>query len=103
VLASALSMILIKGQWGEILFALEVITVLAMEFKIFRTQQGIVYKNFISALGIFAVAFTIWSLDVKEILCIKDNHVFQGHALWHILNSLCFIFLYKFYRQFKKE
>jgi len=103
VLASALSMIIIKGQWGEILFAIEVIILLISEIYLAKRTQGTNYSNFFKALGIFAVAFTIWSLDVKEIVCIKDNHILQGHAVWHILNSLCFIFLYKFYSQFKSD
>jgi hypothetical protein len=103
VLASALSMIVIKGQWGEILFAIEVIILLASELYLSRKVQGTHYFNFLMALGTFALAFTIWSLDVKEIVCLKDNHILQGHALWHILNSICFIFLYKFYKQFKSQ
>jgi hypothetical protein len=103
VVASALSMIIIKGKWGEILFAIEVIVLLFSEIYLSRKIKGTHYANFLKALGTFVLAFTIWTLDVKEIVCVKDNHILQGHALWHILNSICFIFLYKFYAQFKKE
>ena len=103
VIGSALSMVIIKGQWGEILFALEVIALILMEIRLSRTQEGTRYNDFVKAFVIFAVAFGIWGLDVKEVVCLKDNHVLQGHAVWHILDSLCFIFLYRFYKQFKNE
>lgn len=103
VIGSALSMVIIKGQWGEILFAMEVVALIVMEIRLSRTQEGTRYNDFVKALGIFVVAFGIWALDVKEVVCLKDNHVLQGHAVWHILDSLCFIFLYRFYKQFKTE
>ena len=55
------------------------------------------------ALGTFLLAFGIWILDVKEIVCDAKNHFLQGHAVWHVLNAFCFYFLYRFYRQFQPE
>lgn len=42
------------------------------------------------------LAFTVWILDIKKIICIPES-LFQGHALWHILSSLSIYFLYRYY------
>src|SRR5690606_2124080 len=106
VLSLALSstlMIWIKGQSGEIIFSIEVVMILLCELILYLKKSKTDYKYFYYAFGTFLLAFTLWVLDVKEILCFKDNHIFQGHAIWHLLNATCFYFLYKFYLQFKDE
>jgi hypothetical protein len=51
-------------------------------------------KNMLATLGFFALAFIFWCLDYFRIWCNPDNHFVQGHALWHILNSLAIYQLY---------
>ena len=104
VIISSLLMILIKGKSGEFIFGVEVVSVLILEFILFkRNRDSIVYKYLNYSIFTFALAFFIWIMDVKEIWCLKENHIIQGHAVWHILNSFCFYFLYKFYLQFQGQ
>lgn len=101
LLLSTSLMVLIKGQSGEIIFSIEVALVVLSELILFFKKDGTTYKYFHYAFGTFLLAFTIWILDVKEIVCDKHNHFLQGHSAWHLLNAVCFYFLYKFYIQFK--
>ena len=60
-----------------------------------RAQQGRLFY-FFAAAGTFALAFGIWLLDILRIVCYPDS-LFQGHALWHILDGLAAYFLYLYY------
>ena len=42
-------------------------------------------------------------LDLKRVLCMPQNHIIQGHAIWHVIGSIGIYFVYLFYRQFKSE
>lgn len=43
----------------------------------------------------FSTAF--WILDRQDVLC-NPTSVFQGHALWHILNAIALLLVYLHYR-----
>jgi hypothetical protein len=100
---SIASMIAIKGKSGEWIFAVEVAVVAASEAVLASRRAAAEYKyeHFLWALGTFLLAFGIWILDVKEIVCDPKNHFLQGHAVWHVLNAFVFYFLYRFYSQFQ--
>jgi hypothetical protein len=40
------------------------------------------------SLGLLASAFAFSASDVSRFWCHPENHVFQGHAIWHVLGSL---------------
>lgn len=101
VILSSTSMVLIQGQSGEIIFSIQVVLLLALEFFMYLKKHKIDYQYFYYSIFTFLVAFVIWTLDAKKILCWEDNHLFQGHSIWHLLNAICFYFLYRFYRQFR--
>ncbi len=50
----------------------------------------------------FVVAFGVWQLDTRKIWCDANNHAFNGHAAWHLINCFCYYFLYRYYRQFRE-
>jgi hypothetical protein len=98
--ASIAALLTFRGRSGEWLFGGEVVAYLFTEAALFRNRPGTDYRFFVWTFGTFAAAFAIWILDVREIVCDPRNHFLQGHAVWHVLNSFCFYFLYRFYRQF---
>lgn len=99
---TSMIILLIFNKTGKALFAVELISALLIELHISRKQNnGIVYKDLLIALSIFIMAFVIWILDVTKIVCDPNNHFIQGHAIWHIMTSLCFPLLYRFYKQFE--
>ncbi|HEX4048255.1 MAG TPA: hypothetical protein VH309_10495, partial [Elusimicrobiota bacterium] len=100
VVASVAGMVALKGKSGEFIFGAEVAVVAASEAVLASRRTGTEYRFFAWALGTFLAAFGIWLLDMKGIVCAPDDHILQGHAVWHVLNAFCFYFLYRFYRQF---
>lgn len=49
------------------------------------------------ALGLFLVAFTLWTLDRRRILCAPESWL-QGHAVWHLLCAGALGLLFAYYR-----
>jgi hypothetical protein len=99
--ASIASLVTLRGRSGEYLFGGEVAAYLVSEAVLAKTRRETRYEFFLWAAGVFVAAFAIWTLDVREIVCDPRNHFLQGHAAWHVLNSFCFYFLYRFYEQFQ--
>ena len=86
---------------GIPLFAAHLIAALELERRAHaKATFRVSYRPFLAALGIFALAFGFWNLDYRRIWCDPSSHVVQGHAIWHVLNSLVFVCVYRFYAQF---
>jgi hypothetical protein len=47
-------------------------------------------------VAIFFLAFFIWNLDIRRIVCSADS-LLQGHAAWHILCALASFFIFVYY------
>jgi hypothetical protein len=58
------------------------------------------YVNYVWAWGVMGIASALWWLDLTKRICNPDNHVINGHAIWHLLSALTYYFLYRFYAQF---
>lgn len=101
---SAGLLFLIRGKSGALIFGLECLLILLLERRVWRRSRGMIsYRYFTGALILLAVSFIFWMLDYNRLLFVPENHFLQGHGIWHILNSFCFLFLYLFFRQFKKH
>lgn len=60
-----------------------------------RSEKGKL-RYFFAATITFAVSFAVWLLDKKGVICYPDS-VFQGHAVWHILDGFAAYFLFLYY------
>ncbi len=58
---------------------------------------------FLGALALIAVAGVFSASDVSRRWCDPTDHVFQGHAIWHVLNAFGIGLAYVHYRQFKAQ
>jgi hypothetical protein len=96
-------MLFFQGKSGEWIFAVEVSLSIFLEYLIFRQKKSVDFKSLFQAIGIFLLAFLIWTGDIQGWWCDPDNHYLQGHAIWHILNAVAIWFLYLFYKQFEKN
>lgn len=84
VLASV-GLLLVVRQSGIPNFSLQLMAWLALELSAPAASRRWLY----SALAVFAVGFGCWLADKTRVLCDADNHVINGHALWHVATSLC--------------
>ena len=104
LVAGSLAAMLLVRPIGVFVFAAQVIAVLVLEWRIFQGQSAgadrIDYRHLKALLTCFLVALAAWVPDYTRLICVPDDHLLQGHATWHVVNSFCFYFLYRFYRQF---
>jgi hypothetical protein len=104
LVAVSLALLLLFRPIGVFVFTAQVIAVLVLERRIFRAQPAgadrIDYRHLRALLAWFVAALAAWVPDYTRWLCMPDDHLLQGHAAWHVMNSLCFYFLFRFYRQF---
>ncbi len=104
VALNAVSMALlwmIKGKVGIAIFGLQILAAVIVEGLVsISATTRVNYKDLWRTLATFLAAYTFWILDYTGAVCSPGNHVLQGHAAWHVLNAFCFVFMYRFYRQF---
>lgn len=63
-----------------------------------RVRNSVSILSLLKASGItLLIAASIWILDITNKLC-SPTSVFQGHALWHILNTTSIFLAYLYYR-----
>lgn len=66
-----------------------------------RSTTPIAHAYLYGGLAFIAVAFAFSISDATRAWCDRDNHVFQGHAIWHVLNAFGIASAYFYYRQFR--
>jgi hypothetical protein len=57
-------------------------------------------RVFYVALGLLAAALTCSILDATRRWCDPADHLWQGHALWHVFSALSLLAAFVHYRQF---
>lgn len=98
---SLVAFLRLRGRSGFLIFIVHVLIVVVLEALNGWLGQGTAdYAPFIWMLATLAVAWGIWILDYKGLLFDPDNHLVQGHALWHVISSFCFILAYRYYSSF---
>ncbi len=90
---------------GIAIFAVQLVLATGVEVVLFRRhpkgQPRHQYRDFWTLIVVFLVALLIWVLDLTGVVCDPDNHFLQGHAFWHIINSTCLYWMYRYGRQFE--
>jgi hypothetical protein len=79
--------------------------VLSMILGIFRTEYAarspaVDYRAFWASFVLIVLAFAFSISDVTRLRCDPEDHIFQGHAIWHILGALSLWASAKHYHQF---
>ena len=86
----------------QILVALAGVLIVGTEFMIYKKSQEKYQYKFLGigvALIIIAESFSI--LDATRAMCDPQNHIVQGHAIWHVLSAIGLTIAYKHWKQFK--
>lgn len=91
-------------KWGILYFGIFVTIGILTELKLYlREKETTDYKIYLKLLGTFFLAFAIWLTDILKIICDPDNHIFNGHAAWHLLCAWAVYYIYQFYAQFESK
>ena len=78
------------------------VLVLVTEVLASRAAKTPVGHRFLwASLAAVAVAFGFSASDASGLRCDRTDHVFQGHAIWHVFGAISMAFAHLHYRQFK--
>jgi hypothetical protein len=58
------------------------------------------YRPYLVALLFLVAGLTCSALDATRVWCDPENHVINGHAMWHLLTSIGLYYFFVFYKQF---
>lgn len=74
---------------GNIPFTLEIATAVILEIRMIREDKSVLIpKLLLLACGVQLVAGVFLLLDITKSWCDPDNHIINGHAVWHLLSAL---------------
>ena len=94
----SLAIILIYPEARRYEFIFLILILLFLEY-LWSGALGIKNRAYLYfGLGIFVVSGIIWVLDITGVWCMSLS-IWQGHAVWHILNGLSSYMLYLHYRK----
>jgi hypothetical protein len=80
------------------LFAVVLIADIAVEMTFARPKRpGVMVRWYLYGIALQATAFAIWILDLTRVWC-DGASLFQGHAVWHVLNAGAVWTAYRYYR-----
>ena len=82
------------------IFAILVLLLILLEVRLSFTNKSLHTKKISLALGSQTIAFIIWILDVKKVVCVPENHILSGHAVWHLLSALTIYLFFQGYKNY---
>jgi hypothetical protein len=99
-LASFVAFMLIRKRSGFLLFAAQVLVAMGLEAAAWFGGETASRVDYVLAIALLAVSVVFWIIDYTGRFFDPDDHVLQGHAVWHMLTAVCFLFIYNHYLQF---
>lgn len=99
VVGISVAMLLEVPTSGIALFVAHGVVIVGIEsVTVWKTRHYSV-RWALYAVATLAASFALWWLDAERIVCDPDNHLFTGHAAWHLLGALSFLFWYRHFAQ----
>lgn len=99
----ALAFMVVFRSWNLAPFVGAIVLSIILEWRLrHHVHKKVMYWPLEMVFITFFVAFGLWILDSTHLVCDPDDHIFQLHALWHVLNAVAVIFLYLYFAQFVK-
>jgi hypothetical protein len=83
----------------QLLIVSILIAIIGTEFILYNKNRAPNYTNFFLSLMSLGIGATFSALDVTRTVCDPQNHIFQGHATWHLFSALTIYFNFKFYQE----
>lgn len=81
-----------------------VLVLMVQEFTLARAPgTAASYRHFALGVAFLLGGTTFTILDLMGALFPPDNHVVQGHAIWHLLTATSIFHMYRFYTQFTPD
>ncbi len=99
IAACSSALLLVLPAAGIALFVGHGVVIGALELAILRRAPRPTLRFLAGALGTLIASYALWWLDASRVLCEPDNHVFTGHAAWHLLGAGSFLLWYRHFAQ----
>lgn len=91
-----------KPNLGTPFFVLVALAAFFLEIKVWIKEGKVRTKSyFILFTALVLTALVVWILDVTRVVCDPNNHLIQGHAIWHALSAVAFFVLYLYLSKVK--
>lgn len=98
LLALLLTLLYLFPEVRRWLFALVLIAAIVAELGLARAlRPGVRSSSYFAGMGIQALAFAIWNLDQRGLVC-QPQSLIQGHAIWHLLGAIALWLSFLYYR-----
>ena len=109
VLAGALGLTAFTGivvRWQasiQLIVLALILAIIVSEWRCHRrAQPRPQVRWFITAVTLLGVALVCSLLDATRRWCVPEDHIFQGHAAWHVLSAASLLSAFIHYRQFDR-
>ena len=79
------------------LIAIIALLIIGTELAMPRRERPASRASFWSSVLLLLAAQTSSLLDLTRLWCDPDDHVLQGHAVWHVLSAAAIVSLYRYY------
>ncbi len=90
-----------RGVPVQPLFGVQALAAVALEVWLyFAGREHVDRRPLAAAVALTAAGFVLWDLDHTDWFCRPDDHLIQGHALWHLATAASFVPAFLYYRQF---
>jgi hypothetical protein len=99
-LGSFVVFLVVRKRSGFLLFAAQVLAFILLEVGMWIGGYPANRLHFVLAIALCGVSIVFWIVDYTGRAFDPDNHVIQGHAVWHMLSAVCLLLLYNYYQQF---
>jgi hypothetical protein len=95
---SSVALMLVSGSNGILMFTAQIVLFgLSEIYMVFSPSRFPADRRPLVWLVVsFGVSCAVWLLDLRRVVCLPDNHVLGGHALWHLLNGLALWFYFRY-------
>ena len=94
LVALPVAVLLLIPPSGIAVFSVQVIAWLGIELPAKRSPESRRWLNWM--LGVFAAGFAFWIADKTRLVCDPNNHLINGHAIWHLATSACLALFFEF-------
>ncbi|HYV45645.1 MAG TPA: ceramidase domain-containing protein [Myxococcaceae bacterium] len=64
-----------------------------------RAARPASYRDFAVAVTLLLVAQTLSLLDLTRAWCDPQDHLLQGHAVWHVISAASLVFVFRHYHR----
>ncbi len=94
LVALSIALLLLVPRSGIPVFTAQVVAWLGLEVSSQRPAAS--RRWFAWLIGCFLVGFGFWLADKTRLVCDPDNHLLNGHALWHLATSACLALFFEY-------